>query len=460
MSEEAIMTINSEEKKEKEGYNEENKLNGDLENNTAENNQKEMDYKNKQPMEVDDENNDKVNKNTAETNKEEKDNGAINKLKEIDNVSNIESHVDNEIPLIMFDDEEDDNTFTIKVVKKENTNLIEIDGEKNTTFTVTKPLEINDIVEKKIENNAVDEQLKDIDTVAKSIEKNPENNIFETMNNTENKITVTVENKKKEKDNGAINKLKEIDNVSNIESHVEDKIPLVILDDEDDNTLTIKVVKKDYTNLIEIDGEKNTTFTVTKSLEINDIVEKKIENNAVDEQLKEIDTVAKSIEKNAENNIFDTMNNTENKITVTVENKKEEKDNGAINKLKEIDNVSNIENHVEDKIPLVILDDEEDDNTLTIKVVKKDYTNLIEIDGDNDTTFTDNNSEDLELGENMIQEALLLKDNEQKSENNADKNSDEREIKLVECNGNPEEEIPKKRKNDQEKGPQKRTKSH
>ncbi|XP_060858797.1 uncharacterized protein PF3D7_1120600-like [Metopolophium dirhodum] len=537
MLEDVIMTnnVDSEEKKEKEGHNEEKDLNGDFENNTEENNKREMDdYKNKQLMKIDDENNDKVNKNTAETNKEEKDNGdinklkeidnvsnienhvenknplvilddeeddnvaksieknaendifenmnnitenkitvivennkeekdngAINKLKEIDNVSNIENHVENEIPLVILDNEEDDNTLTIKVVEKKNTNQIEIDGEKNTTFTVTKPLEINDIVEKKIKNNAVDEQLKEIDTVVKSIEKNAENDIFENMNNTtENKITVIVENNKEEKDNGAINKLKEIDNVSNIENHVENEIPLVIIDnEEDDNTLTIKVVEKKNTNQIEIDGEKNTTFTVTKPLEVNDIVEKKIKNNTVDEQLKEIDTVAKSIEKNAENDIFENMNNTtENKITV--ENNKEEKDNGAINKLKEINNVSNIKNHVVNENPLAILDGEEDDNTLTIENVKNWNTNLIEIDCDNDTTSTNDSSEELELGENMIKNGLLPKDNEQKSENNADKKSDEREIKLVECNDDSEEEISKKRKNDQEEGPRKRTKSH
>jgi len=387
MSEEVMMTINieSEEKKDKD-------LNGDFENNLAENDKTEMDdCENKQLMKIDDENNDKVSKNTSE-----KDNGAINKLKKIDNVSNVKK----EILSIKLQDEE----------KKEK----DLNGD--------------------FENNLA-ENKKEMD-------------LMEIDDENKDKVNKNIA----EKDNGAINKLKEIDNVSNAEN----EIPLIKLDDEeDDNTLTINVVKKENDG-----GDNDTTFTEAKPLEkddqekekltLNNILEKIIEKNAHHEQHKEKDA-ENTIEKKAENDISNTMNNSnENENTVIVENNKKE-DSGAINKPKETDNVSNIE---ENDIPLIKLSDEEDDNTITINVVRKEYD-----DGDKDTTFTDDNPEELELGENMIKDALLPKDNEQKIENDADKNSDEREIKLIECNDNSEEEITKKRKNDNEKGPRKRTKS-
>ncbi|CAI6373134.1 unnamed protein product [Macrosiphum euphorbiae] len=405
-----LIKLQDKEKKEKEGHNEEKDLNGDFENNLAENDKTEMDdCKNKQLMKIDDENNDKVNKNTSE-----KDNGAINKLKETDNVSNVKK----EIPLIKLQDEE-------KKEKEGHNEEKDLNGD--------------------LENNLA-ENKKEMDLM----EIDDENN---------DKVNKNIA----EKDNGAINKLKEIDNVSNAEN----EIPLIILDDEeDDNTITIKVVKKENDG-----GDNDTTFTEAKPLEkddqekekltLNNILEKIIEKTAHHEQHKEKDA-ENTIEKKAENDISNMMNNSnENENIVIVENNKREKDSGAINKPKEIDNVSNIE---ENDIPLITLSDTEDDNTITINVVRKKYDDgdkdtTVTDDGDKDTTVTDDKPEELELGENMIKDALLPKDNEQKSENDADKNSDEREIKLIECNDNSEEDISKKRKNDHEKGPQKRTKS-
>ncbi|XP_029347853.1 MATH and LRR domain-containing protein PFE0570w-like [Acyrthosiphon pisum] len=377
MSEAVIKTINidSEEKKEKDGYNEENNLNGDFEKYKVDNDEKEIDdYKNKQLMETDNEKNDKVNKNVME-----EDNGAINKLKEIDNVSNIENHVENEIPLIKLDDEDDD-TLIIKVIKKEYVS----DNDETVIDDNHEKLELG--------GNMIKDALL------------PKDN--EQIDENDNAV---------ERDNGAINKLKEIGNVSNTENHEENEIPLIKLDNEE------KKEKEGYNE------EKDLNEVFKNNTKDND---KKEMDNYKNKQLMEID---------------DEKNNKVNKNVV-------EKDNGAINKLKEIDNVSNTENHNENEIPLIKLDDDYD--TLIINVVKKEY------DTDNDETVADENPEKLDLEGNIIKDALLPKDNKQKSENDADGNPDEQELKLFECDDNSKEEIPKKRKKDNVKGPQKRTKSN
>jgi len=476
MSEEVVMTINieSEEKKEKEGHNEEKDLNGDFENNKAEQDKKEMnDYKNNQLMEIDDEINNKVNKTTENNDEAEKDNGAINKPKEIDNVSNIENHEGNEIPLIILDNEkkeEKDLNGDFENNTAENDKK-EMDDYKNKTL-MQKDDENNDKVNKNAQNNNKEkdnetiDKLKEIDNVS-NIENHEENEIplitlddeekegcneekdlnGDIENNTaekdkkeiddyKNKQLMEIDdgnndkvnknarhNNKKEKDNGTINKLKEIDNVSNIENHEKNEIPLITLDDEE------KEEKEGYNEEKDLNGD--------------------FENNTAENDKKEIDDY-----KNKHLMEIDDENN--DKVNKNIlHNIKEEKDNGAINKLEEIDNVSKIENPDKNEIPLIILDDEEDNNTITLIVVKKEYDDRHE-----GTNFTDDNLEELELGNNMIKDDLLLKDDEQKCENDADKNSDEREIKLIECNHNLEEEISKKRKNDGEKGSRKRTKSH
>eukprot|EP00102_Acyrthosiphon_pisum_P018891 XP_016656101.1 PREDICTED: MATH and LRR domain-containing protein PFE0570w-like [Acyrthosiphon pisum] len=444
MSEAVIKTINidSEEKKEKDGYNEENNLNGDFEKYKVDNDEKEIDdYKNKQLMETDNEKNDKVNKNVME-----EDNGAINKLKEIDNVSNIENHVENEIPLIKLDDEDDD-TLIIKVIKKEYVSdndetviddnheklelggnmikdaLLPKDNEQIDENDADKNSNIENHQENEIPLIKLDNEEKKEKDLNEDFKNNTKDNDEKEMDNYKNKQLMKIDDEKNnkvnknavERDNGAINKLKEIGNVSNTENHEENEIPLIKLDNEE------KKEKEGYNE------EKDLNEVFKNNTKDND---KKEMDNYKNKQLMEID---------------DEKNNKVNKNVV-------EKDNGAINKLKEIDNVSNTENHNENEIPLIKLDDDYD--TLIINVVKKEY------DTDNDETVADENPEKLDLEGNIIKDALLPKDNKQKSENDADGNPDEQELKLFECDDNSKEEIPKKRKKDNVKGPQKRTKSN
>lgn len=317
---------------------------------------------------------------------------------------------------------------------KEKDTLLNGDFENSTKLG-----EQNDINEEKEKNNAAEndkkddsenKQLMEIDNAEKSIE-NAEKDISVKMDN-ENNDNTQVEAKPLEnanlkmKNNQENEQLIEIDNVEKSIENVEKDISIKIDNKNEDKAQVVENPLEDA-NLKQNNGENVKHFTDDEKLNINE--DKNTHHSADQPSLEIINLVADYFGPSSIDVEKSDINEDEIKKKIVEDGQDKLKN-------KEIDNVSNTENHTENDIPMRM----EGDNYGSTEVVEKplENANLKENNkGDNDKMLTDaENTEiiqnkekkELELGINLIEDTPKLYDNEQKSLYDTDKNAEEEDI--------------------------------